>query len=681
MPDGRNGAGAILSLSDITTRALLQPVRLLGRLPPDLARALPRPLGPLSSLTLPSRRRIAERNFELCFPELSEAERRRLLSRHFRYLAEMLAESAIAWCHPGRLDERFGSVEGIEHIEAARASGHGVLVLTGHSTSLELGGRLLCEQTPTWGVYRPQRNHTLEQFQNDGRLRYARGMFRNNELKAMVQHLRRGNLLWYAPDQDFGPQRSTFVPFFGLDAATATGIVNMARVGNARVVPMYPRRDPETGRVKVVIEPAFENFPSGDDHHDLARFNAFLERQIRHDPAQYFWVHRRFKTTPPGEEDRYPGIRRRRSMRRRRQPNHGGEVRILFAPASGPGGSGEYYRCLALARAITDQCPKAAIDFVLHREARVERDDRFAYHELPATPARAGEEVLAVIEQRRPAVAVFDCTGRVAQFRAAQQLGARIAWISNRPRKRRKGFRPRQLRWTDLQIIVDSLSETPHLRGYERALLKAFPNVGVELVRAIVPEPDDAALAPELRRLVEDEPFVLFAAGGGGYARGERPVPEILHEAAQRLRQASDLRSVVVMGPQYRGDTMSDPDVLVIPSLSTASLGALLARARLAVVGAGNMLSSQALAAGVPLVLTPTGGRDQPRRIRKLKKLDGVSAARLDAEALCKAALARLGEEGALSRPKARPSPGEDTERAARRLVELATTGSSVGTA
>jgi len=268
---------------------------------------------------MPSRRRIAGRNFELCFPELDARARRRLVRRHFRFLAEMLSEGAIAWSRPGRLDARFGTVEGIEHLERAQRSGRGVLLLTGHSTSLELGGRLLCERVPTWGVYRPQRNRVVEAFQNRGRLRYARGMFRRNELRAMVRHLRAGRTLWYAPDQDFGPQRSTFVPFFGLATATATGIVGMARMGNAVVLPMYPLRDPETGRVRVVIEAPFEDFPSGDEVRDLARFNAFLERHIRRDPAQYFWVHRRFKTAPPGEPDRYPGIRRRRSRRRRRR--------------------------------------------------------------------------------------------------------------------------------------------------------------------------------------------------------------------------------------------------------------------------------------------------------------------------------------------------------------------------
>lgn len=290
----------------------LLPVKWLGRLPPRAARVVVRPLGGLFALAMPSRRRIAERNFELCFPELNERERKRLRRRHFRFLAEMLAEGAMAWCRPGRLDERFGSVEGLEHLEAAQATGRGVLLLTGHSTSLELGGRLLCERIPTWGVYRPQRSSVIEDFQNRGRLRYAKGMFRRNELRAMVRHLRAGKLLWYAPDQDFGPQRSKFAPFFGLATATATGIPNMARMGDALVLPMYPLRDAASGRVRVIIEAPFESFPSGDDVQDLTRFNAFLERHIRRDPAQYFWVHRRFKTVPPGDAERYPGLARRK---------------------------------------------------------------------------------------------------------------------------------------------------------------------------------------------------------------------------------------------------------------------------------------------------------------------------------------------------------------------------------
>lgn len=308
-------------IKDLLTRLALVPVRLLGQLPPRLARALVRPAGLLARFALPSRRRIAERNIELCFPELTDRQRQQIVSDHFRFLAEMLADSAMAWCRPGTLDERFGSVSGLEHVQAVLDAGQGVLLLTGHSPSLELGGRLVGERQPAWGVYRPQRNLVLEEFQNSGRSRYATGMFGRDELRGMVRHLRSGGVLWYAPDQDFGPQRSLFVPFFGQPTATATGIVGLARMGRAKVLPMYPLRDRNTGRVEVIIEPPLENFAGGDDASDLARYNAFLERCIRQDPAQYFWVHRRFKSTPPGQPDRYS--RKHLSRKRRaRQKKH-----------------------------------------------------------------------------------------------------------------------------------------------------------------------------------------------------------------------------------------------------------------------------------------------------------------------------------------------------------------------
>ncbi|MFW5926630.1 MAG: lipid A biosynthesis acyltransferase [Wenzhouxiangella sp.] len=292
-------------LREPAARVGLLPVRGLGRLPPRLARALCRPLGPLLRLTMARRRRIAWRNIELCFPDLDVSARRRILARHFRNLAESLAEMAMVWQRSGRLDERFGDVVGLEHLERAREDGAGVLLITGHTTCLELGARLFGERVEAVGIYRPLRNRVLEDFQNRGRARYARRMLSRYDLRGMVRHLRSGGVLWYAPDQDFGPDRSVFAPFFGIETATASGILELARLGRARVVPMYPLKNEDDGRVTVYIEPAFEDFPGEDPVADLARFNAFLERWIRRGPGQYWWLHRRFKTAPEGEKDRY----------------------------------------------------------------------------------------------------------------------------------------------------------------------------------------------------------------------------------------------------------------------------------------------------------------------------------------------------------------------------------------
>ncbi len=305
--------------------------------------------------------------------------------------------------------------------------------------------------------------------------------------------------------------------------------------------------------------------------------------------------------------------------------------RILFAPASGPGGSGEYYRCLTLARAMAARAPGARIDFLLNREAGVERDERFGYHEIPATPARASGEVLGIGEKLRPDLVVFDSTGRVRQFRALKKAGARVVWISDRPHKRLKGFRPRQLRWSDLHLVVDVSGRPPRLEWYERALLAAVGRCQAEIVPGIVAEPDRQALAAWEDSLPPPgQPCAVFVAGGGGYVDKGRPVPEILVDAAERLIDSVDVKAVVVLGPQYRGALREHERVCLIDSLPTAALGALLADARLAVTGAGSMLSAQVLAAAVPAVMIPAGGNDQARRIRDLERAGLIEGSPLE---------------------------------------------------
>jgi KDO2-lipid IV(A) lauroyltransferase len=294
------------ALGDYFLRLLLVPVRVLGRLPLGVGRALVRPLAPTLRLLMRRRRAVVERNLALCFPEQGAAERSALCREHFRHLADSLAETAVAWGRPGRFDQRFGELVGLEHLQAARESGRGVLMLTGHATCIELGARLTGESVTARAIYRPLRQPVLEAFQNQGRARYAEAMIARDDVRSMVRYLRAGGVLWYAPDQDFGPERSVFAPFFGVATATPTGLLDLVRLGRAVVVPMYPLKQSD-GRVIVHFEPAWENYPSGDVEADLTRFNAFLERYIRLNPAQYWWLHRRFKTAPSGTPDRYAG--------------------------------------------------------------------------------------------------------------------------------------------------------------------------------------------------------------------------------------------------------------------------------------------------------------------------------------------------------------------------------------
>lgn len=277
----------------------------LGHLPRRLGRALVAPLGPLMRLALASRRRIAERNIAVCLPELSPAERETLLRDNFRALARMLAEMAWSWAGPAQDLASITDVVGEEHAAAALESGRGLLVVTAHVTCLELGARVLGERFPGYGIYRPLGNEVLEWYQNRGRAWYAEGMISKREVRKAVRLLRRGGAIWYAPDQDFGAAQSAFAPFFGVQTATLLASHRLPALTGCRVVAMLPRFVAETGRYELEFSPALEDYPSEDPVADLTRINAVLEAQVRKAPEQYWWIHRRFKTRPPGEPDFY----------------------------------------------------------------------------------------------------------------------------------------------------------------------------------------------------------------------------------------------------------------------------------------------------------------------------------------------------------------------------------------
>ncbi|MEM7054638.1 MAG: lipid A biosynthesis lauroyl acyltransferase [Pseudomonadota bacterium] len=291
-------------LNTLMTRLGLYLLRWIGRRPLPRARVMTRWLARPMRWCMRNRARIAQRNLELCFPELDDNARKTLHRQHFTLLAESLGEIAFAWNDQNQLDASFGEVLGLEHLNQARANEHGVLLVTGHTTSLELSARLLAETAPLVGVYRPLKNQLLESFQNAGRS-YAKGMLPRHDIRAMIRHLRAGHIVWTAMDQDFGPKRSIFAPFFGIRTATARGLLDLARLGNARVVPVYAFKDTQSGRITIEVEPAFESFPSGDPLADLGQYNRFIENAIRRAPAQYWWLHRRFKTAPDDEAPRY----------------------------------------------------------------------------------------------------------------------------------------------------------------------------------------------------------------------------------------------------------------------------------------------------------------------------------------------------------------------------------------
>jgi KDO2-lipid IV(A) lauroyltransferase len=253
-----------------------------------------------------SRRQIMERNIERCFPELAAGERAALETECFRSLARMLFETAWSWSASERFLHRIGRVEGLQHARAALAAGRGVLMVTAHFTSLDLTAhRLALEFDYAAGVYRPLRSPVLEWYQNRTRAKWTARMIPKNDLRAAIRFLRSGGILWYAPDQDFGPDKSIFAPFFGIQAATLAATERLVRLTGCQVVPMFPFYDKNTRTYTARLYPALTDFPSGDVVADLTRINAQMEKDVRQAPEQYWWIHRRFKTRPPGEPPFY----------------------------------------------------------------------------------------------------------------------------------------------------------------------------------------------------------------------------------------------------------------------------------------------------------------------------------------------------------------------------------------
>jgi KDO2-lipid IV(A) lauroyltransferase len=277
---------------------------LLARLPWPLQRGLGHALGSALRLLLGERRRIAARNLALCFPALDDAARASLLRQHFAALGIGLFEFARAWWGSVAALRRGLQVEGLEHIAAARAGGRGVIVISGHFTTLEICGRLLCDHVPLAGMYRPHAQAAMEWAVKRGRLRYAAAMFARDELRPALRHLKQGGLLWFAPDQDTRRGDSVFVPFFGRPASSLTSTHQLARLSGAAVLAFAHERRADGGYT-LRLSPAFVDFPSEDAVADTARVMAAIEAMARAAPAQYLWIHRRFKRQPGGGEDLY----------------------------------------------------------------------------------------------------------------------------------------------------------------------------------------------------------------------------------------------------------------------------------------------------------------------------------------------------------------------------------------
>lgn len=253
------------------------------------------------------RRRVARINLRLCFPEMPDKERERLVRRHFRSFGRSVLERGILWWSPQARVQKLIRIEGLEHWQAAE--GKPAIWLAPHFVGLDMGGvRLTTEFSfPTVSMYSRQKNPLFDALLLHSRTRFGSSLLvsRQEGVKPIVRAIRQGRPFYYLPDMDFGARDAVFVPFFGVPAATITGLSRLAKVTGAAVVPCVTRQLPGGAGYVLKFYPAWENFPGENVEDDTRRMNAFIEERVREMPEQYFWLHKRFKTRPPGEKRFY----------------------------------------------------------------------------------------------------------------------------------------------------------------------------------------------------------------------------------------------------------------------------------------------------------------------------------------------------------------------------------------
>ncbi|MFA6061718.1 MAG: lipid A biosynthesis acyltransferase [Gallionella sp.] len=278
---------------------------LIHFLPFRMIVALGNGIGSLIYLVAAERRRVGKINLKLCFPEKSDEARTRLMRDHFKMFARGLIERSILWWASAEYISSLIRVEGVEHFEAV--AGHPSILLTPHFVGMDAGGQWIAQHADTVCMYANQKNVYLTELLLKKRARFRTQLLysRQQGLRPIIKGMRAGMPFIYPPDQDQGVKDGAFISFFGVPAATMTSVSRIAQMTGAKVVPSITRVLPGGQGYVLTFYPAWENYPSGDELADARRMNEFIEQRVREMPEQYFWLHKRFKTRPEGEEKYY----------------------------------------------------------------------------------------------------------------------------------------------------------------------------------------------------------------------------------------------------------------------------------------------------------------------------------------------------------------------------------------
>lgn len=277
-------------------------LRLLSMLPMPVLATMGHGIGMLFYYLGTSRRNITLRNLQSCFPQLEESVRQRIAKRHFSLLGQsFFMTPANMFMSPSRFN-RLIELEGKQQYEQILASGQNIIVLAPHFVSLDVAGLRLAQERPMVSMYQYAKNQLADELVKRGRLRFGGELVERKEsMRNLIRLIRNGYVFYYLPDQDAG-RKGVFVPFFNDLASTYSILGKFAQMTDAVVVPCTTHIKPWGQGYKVVLGEPMQNFPCGDEIKDTTMMNQQIERMIEADIAQYFWVHKRFKTRPAEEK-------------------------------------------------------------------------------------------------------------------------------------------------------------------------------------------------------------------------------------------------------------------------------------------------------------------------------------------------------------------------------------------
>jgi len=281
-------------------------LRLIALFPFRFQLAIGKLLGKIIQGSSGSRQRVVDINLQHCFPQSSLAERNRIKNECFENIGISVIEMSMCWWWPESRLKPLVEIRGKEHVDAVLKSGRGAILLTGHFTSLEIGARFLSLFMPVQVMYRTQKNRLFDSYLYTRRDSYFVDTISRKKTRQLIKGIKNLVPTWYAPDQNFARERNVFANFMGVEAATITASSRLAQSSGGAMLPYYPERKNDGSGYILWIEPPLKNFPSGDDLKDATAINSSIENFVRMHPEHYMWIHKRFKTRPPGEPAIYP---------------------------------------------------------------------------------------------------------------------------------------------------------------------------------------------------------------------------------------------------------------------------------------------------------------------------------------------------------------------------------------